>query len=169
MLAWGALLALFAAVAVPMTALAQAETTTTHFSGTMSEPDTNPCTGAPGTITLTARGVTHATELPDGSFHATTTITGTFTFVPEDPGQPTLTGKFTIQDSENFNQQNTTVTAMSVFLATGTDGSRVDAHLVFHITINPDGTVTVTFEKPRLSCRYAAERMRQGALPAQQR
>jgi len=28
----------------------------------------------------------------------------------------------------------------------GTDGSRADAHLVFHITLNPDGTVTVTFE-----------------------
>jgi hypothetical protein len=49
------------------------------------EPDTNPCTGAAGTITETFRGVTHVTGLPDGTEHETTTITGTFTFVPEDP------------------------------------------------------------------------------------
>ena len=51
------LLALLVAVAVPLPALAQAETTTTtHFSDTVSEPDTNPCTGAAGTITETFRG-----------------------------------------------------------------------------------------------------------------
>jgi hypothetical protein len=46
MLAGGALLASLVAVAVPLPAFAQAETTTTHFSDTVSEPDTNPCTGA---------------------------------------------------------------------------------------------------------------------------
>jgi hypothetical protein len=153
MLAGGPLLALVVAVAVPLPALAQAETTTTHFSDTVSEPDTNPCTGAAGTITETFRGVTHVTGLTDGTGHETTIITGTFTFVPEDPGQPALTGKFTIRNGENFNKQNTVATAISVFLARGTDDSRADAHLVFHITVNPDGTVTVTFEKPRLSCR----------------
>jgi hypothetical protein len=147
------LLALLVTVAVPLPALARAETTTTHFSDTISEPDTNPCTNAAGTITETFRGVTHVTGLPDGTEHETTTITGTFTFVPEDPSQSALTGKFTIWDGENFNKQNTVATAISVFLARGTDGSRVDAHLVFHITLNPDGTITVTFEKPRLSCR----------------
>jgi len=64
MLAGGAVLASLAAVAVPLPAFAQAETTTTHFSGTVSEPDTNPCTGAAGTITETFRGVTHVTGLP---------------------------------------------------------------------------------------------------------
>ena len=149
----GVLLAGGIALAVPLPAFAQAETTTTHFSDTVSEPDTNPCTGAAGTITETFHGVTHVTGLPDGTGHETTTLTGTFTFVPDDPSQPTLTGKFTIWDGENFNQQNTTATAISVFLARGTDGSTADAHLVFHITVNPDGTVTVTVEKPMLSCR----------------
>jgi hypothetical protein len=153
MLAGGPLLALLVAVAVPLPALAQAETTTTHFSDTISEPDTNPCTGAAGTITETFRGVTHVTGLPDGTEHETTTITGTFTFAPEDPSQPTLTGKLTIRAGQNLNKQNSVATAISVFLARGTDGSRADAHLVFHITVNPDGTVTVTLEKPRLSCR----------------
>src|SRR6266567_4529080 len=153
MLVGGALLASLAAVAVPLPALPHAETTTTHFSGTVSEPDTNPCTGAPGTITETFPGVTHVTGLPNGTGHQTTTLTGTFTFVPEDPSQPALTGKFTIRNGGNFNKQNTVATAISVFLARGTDGSRADAHLVFHITVNPDSTVTVTFEKPRLNCR----------------
>lgn len=153
MLGGRALLAAGIALAVPLPAFAQAQTTTSHFSDTVSEPDTNPCTGAAGTITETFHGVTHVTGLPDGTGHETTTLTGTFTFVPDDPSQPALAGKFTIFDGENFNQQNTTATAISVFLARGTDGSTADAHLVFHITVNPDGTVTVTFEKPRLSCR----------------
>jgi len=153
MLGGGALLAAGIALAVPLPAFAQAQTTTSHFSDIVSEPDTNPCTGAAGTITETFHRVTHVTGLPDGTGHETTTLTGTFTFVPDDPSQPALAGKFTIFDGENFNQQNTTATAISVFLAPGTDGSTADAHLVFHITVNPDGTVTVTFEKPRLSCR----------------
>jgi hypothetical protein len=153
LLAWGALLALLVAVLTPMAAIAQAETTTTHFSDSMSEPDTNPCTGAPGTIDLRFQGVTHVTELADGGFHETTTITGTFTFVPDDASQPTLSGKFTIRTGENLTEQSYTATATSVFLAKGTDGSRADAHLVFHITVKPDGAVTVTFEKPKLHCR----------------
>jgi hypothetical protein len=97
--------------------------------------------------------VTHVTGLPDGTRHETTTLTGTFTFVPEDPSQLALASKFTIWNGENFSKQNTVAAPIRVFLARGTDGSRADAHLVFHITVNPDDTVTVTFEKSKLSCR----------------
>jgi hypothetical protein len=44
--------------------------------------------------------------------------------VPDDPSQPALTGKFTIWDGGNFNQQNITATAISVFLARGTTAPR---------------------------------------------
>jgi hypothetical protein len=63
MLGGGALLAAGIALAGPLPAFAQAQTTTTHFSDTVSEPDTNPCTGAAGTITETFHGVTHVTGL----------------------------------------------------------------------------------------------------------
>ena len=45
LLAWGAVLGLFVALLTPMAAMAQAETTTTHFSDTESYADVNPCTG----------------------------------------------------------------------------------------------------------------------------
>jgi hypothetical protein len=153
MLAWGAVLGLLVALLTPMTALAQAETTTTHFSNTVTFPDANPCTGAPGTTTETFKGVTHVTELPDGSFHETTTMTDRFTFVPDDPSQPTYTGRGTFWAGANLNSQNNftaTVTIQSV--AKGSDGSRLTLHVVAHVTLHADGTVTVEFDRDRLGC-----------------
>jgi len=144
---------LLVALLTPLAALAQADTTTTHFSDTSSSPDVNPCTGATGTITDTIKGVTHVTELPDGSFHETTTVTDNFTFVPDDPSQPTYAGKSTFWDGENLSSQNNfTFTVTVSFHAKGSDGSRITGHVVAHITLHPDGTVTVEFEKDRLSC-----------------
>jgi hypothetical protein len=153
MLAWGAILGLLVALFTPMAALAQAETTTTHFSFTETHPDANPCTGATGTSTDNIKGVTHVTELPDGSFHETTTVNNRFTFVPDDPSQPTYTGKTTFWAGANLNSQNNfTATVTSHFVVKGTDGSRLAGHFVAHVTLQPDGTVTVEFEKERLTC-----------------
>jgi hypothetical protein len=155
MLAAGALLALLVALLSPMAALAQAQTTTVHFSGTESTPDVNPCTGATGTLTETLRGVTHITELPDGTSHETTTATGTFTFVPDDPSQPTYTGHETFWDGENFTGQSFTATFTGHVNARGSDGSRITDHFVAHVTITVVGTserVIVEFETERLSC-----------------
>jgi hypothetical protein len=152
LLASGAVLGLLVALLTPMAALAQAETTTTHFSETVSFPDVNPCTGVTGTSTDTMKGVTHVTELPDGSFHETTTVTDTFTFVPDDPSQPTYTGKGTFWEGENLSQNNFTATITLNVHAKGSDGSRLTLHVVAHVTLHADGTVTVEFEKERLSC-----------------
>jgi hypothetical protein len=152
MLAWGAVLGLLVALLTPMAALAQAETTTTHFSDTTSTPDVNPCTGVPGTSTDTVKGVTHVTALPDGSVHETTTVTDRFTFVPNDPSQPTYTGKSTFWFGANLNSQNLTSTVTFNVTAKGSDGSRITLHGVAHVTLHADGTVTVEFEKERLSC-----------------
>jgi hypothetical protein len=93
------------------------------------------------------------TELPDGSFHATITETDTFTFVPDDPSQPTYTGKSTFWNGENLSSRNHfTTTVTGHFVVKGCDGSRLSGHFVAHITLHPDGTVTVEFEKERLSC-----------------
>jgi hypothetical protein len=153
LLAWGAMLGLLVALLTPMAALAQAETTTTHFGDTETYEDVNPCTGVPGTTTETFKGVTHVTELPDGSFHETTTMTDRFTFVPDDPSQPTYTGRGTFWAGANLNSQNNftaTVTIQSV--AKGSDGSRLTLHVVAHVTLHADGTVTVEFDRDRLGC-----------------
>jgi hypothetical protein len=152
LLAWGALLALLVALFTPMAAFAQAETTTTHFSDTVSSPDVNPCTGVTGTITDTVKGVTHVTELPDGSFHETMTVTDSFTFVPDDPSQPTYLGKSTFWFGANLSQNNLTSTVTFNVHAKGSDGSRITLHGVAHVTLHSDGTVSVEFEKERLSC-----------------
>jgi hypothetical protein len=153
LLAWGAVLGLLVALCTPMAALAQAETTTTHFSDTETHPDVNPCTGATGTSTDTFKGVTHLTALPDGSFHETTTFLNRFTFVPDDPSQPTYTGKTTFRIGANLNSQNNfTSTVTTHVIANGSDGSRITFHVVAHVTLQADGTVTVEFERDRLGC-----------------
>jgi hypothetical protein len=152
--AWSVLLGLLLALNSPTAASARAETTTTHFSDTASSPDANPCNGAPGTSTDTVRGVTHLTELADGSFHQTTTVTDTFSFVPNDPSQPSYTGKSTFRTGANLSSQNNFTSTITLNAhAEGSDGSRVTFHVVGHVTLHPDGTITVEFEKMRLSCR----------------
>ena len=152
LLAGGAIVALLVTLLTPMAALAQATTTTIHFSGTQRSADVNPCTGAPGTLTETAKGVTHTTELPNGSFHETTTVTESVTFVPDDPSQPTYTGHATFWDGENSNTKTFTATFTSHINVKGSDGSRITEHSVAHVTVHSDGTVTVEFETDRLSC-----------------
>jgi hypothetical protein len=152
MLAGGAMVGLLVALLIPMAAFAQAETTTIHFSGTESTADVNPCTGAPGTATQTLKGVTHITELSNGTEHETTTVTGTFKFVPNDPSQPTYTGHATFWDGENVNSKTFTATFTGHVNVRGSDGSHLTDHFVAHVTINANGTATVEFETERLSC-----------------
>jgi hypothetical protein len=152
MLAGGALLALLIALLTPMAAFAQAETTTVHFSGTESSADVNPCTGAPGTATETLHGVSHLTELPNGTAHAATTVTGTFTFVPDDPSQPTYTGHATFRNGENLNSKTITATFTGHVNVRGSDGSQITDHFVAHVTINANWTAAVEFETERLRC-----------------
>jgi hypothetical protein len=52
------------------------------------------CTGEPGTTTLTFNIVFHTTEQGPGVFHQNQALTGTFTFVPDDPSEPSYSGHF---------------------------------------------------------------------------
>jgi hypothetical protein len=153
MLAGSALLALVVALLTPVAAFAQATTTTNHFSFSFSHPDINPCTGAPGTLTENLKGVIHITELASGKVHEAATVTETFTFVPDDPSQPTFTGKATFRNGANFNTKTFTATFTGHIMARGSDGSRIAAHSVAHITVHLRGTVSAEFFKDRLSCR----------------
>jgi hypothetical protein len=113
----------------------------------------NPCTGSTGTTTQTYKGRDPPHRATRRQLHATTTETYSFTFVPDDPSQPTYAAKGTSWDGANLSSQNNfTATVTGHFIAKGSDGSRLTGHGVAHITVHPDGTITVEFEKDRLSC-----------------
>jgi hypothetical protein len=151
LLAWLTGLALSAVLLAPAAALAT-DTETFHDSGVDVTRDVNPCSGAPGTLTFTFRFVIHITALDNGTFHETSTATGTFTFVPDDPSQPTYTGHATFWDGENVNAKSFTATFTGNIVLRGSDGSRITDHALFHVTVNANGTVTSSIETERLTC-----------------
>jgi hypothetical protein len=121
--------------------------TQTFHHATQTFPTSNPCTGAPGTVTLTFNGVVHVTmDTNTGTGHMTETMTGDFVFVPDDPTQPTITGHFTSWDGENQNIQNFTATATFNLHGTGSDGSRLQGHFLAHISVSATG-ITILFDK----------------------
>ena len=137
-----------AALLAPAAAAAAAETETTHFSGTISRAEQNLCSGAPGTLTIVFSGVIHTTDLGDGTLRMTGTTTGTVTFVPDDPSQPSYTGHLT----ERSGQGTDTITIADNIVLHGADGSLGKLHILFHLTVNANGTVTASIDTNRLTC-----------------
>jgi hypothetical protein len=109
----------------------------------------NPCTGEPGTLTLTYNGVAHANVLTSGigagTGWFTFTATGSVMFA-QDNGV-TYTGKFTAWDGENLNLQNFAATSILVANLTGSDGSSLRFRDVAQFTVSASG-ITVSFDKP---------------------
>jgi hypothetical protein len=144
--------ALVAALTFAVAAAFATETETVHFTGSDTTPDVNPCSGATGALTFDFRGISHITTLDNGTFHETTTVTGTFTFVPDDASQPTYSGHATFWDGENINSKTFTATFTGNIVLRGSDGSRIKDHAIFHITVNANGTVTSSIETETLTC-----------------
>jgi len=115
---------------------------------TDTSTDVNPCSGAPGTLTLTYNAVFHVTTLENGTYWATFTQTGAFSFVPFDSSQPSYTGHFTVWDGDNWNNRNTTETVTFMVRGTGSDGSTLTFHEVEHISSSASGA-TLSFDKLR--------------------
>src|SRR5262249_1281506 len=107
----------------------------------------NPCTGAPGTVTLTYNGVLHFTVNKAGSLWATGTQTGDFVLVPDDPAQPTYTGHFTAWFGVSDNRQNGVDHSTFTIHGTGSDGSKLQFHDTMHLSASASGAV-VSFDKP---------------------
>jgi hypothetical protein len=117
-----------------------------------SDPDVNPCTGAPGTVTGTAKtGVFHMTTLANGTFHLTGTVQGTITFVPDDPADASASGHFASWFGESGNLQNGAATSTFNAVLSGSDGSRVGVHDTFHMSTSASGG-SLEFDKPVLTC-----------------
>jgi hypothetical protein len=151
LLAWLTGLTLSAALLTPAAALAT-ETTTMHFSGTDARASVNPCSGAPGTLTIVFSGVIHTTDLEDGTFHVTVTTTGTVTFVPDDPSQASFTGHLAESSGEIVNARNLTTTNAENVIVHGSDGSLGKQHILIRTTVNANGTVTSSIEIIEFTC-----------------
>ena len=151
LLAWLTGLALAMALLAPTAALAT-ETETVHVSGTGTEPLTNPCSGASGTLTFEFKGVVHTTTLDSGTFHGSATNTGTWTFVPDDPTQPSYAGHFASFSEQNFTSKNFTLTNTFYVVLHGSDRSLLRLRTFFHVTANANGTVTAVIEVNEVTC-----------------
>jgi hypothetical protein len=122
--------------------------TETFHNVTVSFPDVNPCTGIPGTVTITYNGVVHVTLLPNGTSHFTVTQTGDVVSVPDDPSLPTYIGNFTIWAGFNSNNQSEAGTNTFSVHVTGSDGSKLTFHVTEHFGVSASGVVN-TFSKPK--------------------
>jgi hypothetical protein len=144
-------LTLSAALLAPAAASAT-QTQTIHFTHTESRPEHNPCSGAPGTLTILLSGVIHITDLGDGTVHQTITTTGTVSFVPDDPSQASFSGHLAESSSQITNPWNAVETNAENVVVHGSDGSLGKQHLLIHHTVNANGTVTSSIEIEEFSC-----------------
>ena len=113
--------------------------------------ETNPCTGATGTIVDDEQDVFHITELADGSVHLTGHGTVSVTFTPDDPRQATYAGHETFALSESSSERSFTTTMTTHLRVKGTDGTSLTIREVAHLTISPNA-VAVSFDKVSLVC-----------------
>jgi hypothetical protein len=144
-------LMLSAALLAPTAAFAT-ETETVHYSHIDRRAAANPCSGAPGTLTIVLSGVVHTTDLGDGTVHRTVTETGTVTFVPDDPSQASFSGHLAESRSEITNRNNAIETNAENVVVHGSDGSLGKQHILIHTTVNANGTVTSSIEIIEFTC-----------------
>jgi hypothetical protein len=115
------------------------------------EHTVNNCGGVEGTFSRTFHGFIQTTVRPDG----TTLFRGWLraddaTFVPDDPTQPTFTGRELIHVSMVANNGAATTTFSLHFWAAAADGTTAAFKEVEHVTISAGGEVE--FEKPVVIC-----------------
>ena len=120
---------------------------------TITTDEANLCTGGTGTLIRSFNGFLQQTARPDGTFHWNALITADdVRFIPDNPAEPTYTGREQVQVSSNTTA-NTLTTSFSVRVwLDGTDGSSMQGHILEHLSISADGKV-VEFEKPVPICR----------------
>jgi len=127
-------------------------TSTENVHGTMSFQDVNPCTGDLLNIETTSNIVEHITYFPEGD-EVWATFTEEDKVVATDPATGVVyTGHATFWGNFNVNERNSNTTFTGSITLTGSDGSVVKYREVDHFTLAANGEVTVSFEKPRLTC-----------------
>jgi hypothetical protein len=93
-----------------------------------------------GTFSGTFNGVTHFTINKAGDFWDTSTMTGSFTLVPDAPGIPTYTGHATMWFGDSINNQNMVSHFTINAHATALNAPAFDFHEVGHLSISASGT-----------------------------
>jgi hypothetical protein len=154
------MLAALVALAAAGAASAQTPVTDTQvekFSESFTETFHCVNNNEPYDITVVARELTHITAagideddnlIPP--FHEHSTFVGKYVAVPADGTGPTYTGHFNAGFQLNVNQFDgpaITFTDRDKSTAKGSDGSRLNFHLLERITVNAKGEVTVDFVK----------------------
>jgi hypothetical protein len=125
---------------------------TQTFHGSQPFSNVNPCNGNVLNGTESSNMIAHETFFPAGDeLWATFTEEDNFTAADDSTGV-TYTGHDTGWDNFNMNQQNANATFTFSAHATGSDGSTISIHEVAHITMVPGGTISVSFDKPSLTC-----------------
>jgi len=113
--------------------------------------ETNPCTGATGTIVDDEQDVFHITALADGTLRLTGHGTTSVTFRPDDPDQIAYEGHETFALSEIGTSRIFVTTLATHVRVRGTDGTFLTIREVAHLTVSPAG-VTATFDEPTFAC-----------------
>jgi hypothetical protein len=125
---------------------------TDNVHGSQTSTDINPCTGDTVDISTTSNIVNHVTFFPDSD-------EVWFTFTEEDKATAVdegtgvvYSGHDTVWGNENVNEQNQNTTFTYILHVTGSDGSSILYHEVTHFTMLPNGDVSISFDKPNLTC-----------------
>jgi hypothetical protein len=127
-------------------------TSTQNLHGTTSFQEVNPCTGGLLDVEATFNIVQHATYFPE-SDEAWVTSTEEDQVVATDPVTGVVyTGHATFWLNYNMSERTSTSTFTASFTVRGSDGSVITYGEVNHFTLAANGEVTVSFEKPRLTC-----------------
>jgi len=117
-----------------------------------THPARNPCTHAPGMLTMHINNAVFHLTVNDNGDWATGTVEGTVAFAPTDQSQPSYFGHITQWFGENDNLQNQTASFTFHANLRGSDGSRLAVHEVAHMSVSANGINSVSFDRPRLTC-----------------
>jgi hypothetical protein len=146
-----AMIAVGSAVAAPG-GTGHTVTQTYNFHGVNTSIGSNPCTGDAMDLTQTSNIVQHVTFFPGGDeFWGTFTEEDKVTAVDEGTGA-VYTGHSTAWGNFNMNQRNANDTFTASIHVTGSDGTSISYHEVMHEAWNANGVLTVSFDKPSLTC-----------------
>jgi hypothetical protein len=128
------------------------QTSTDNFHGAQTVVQVNPCTQNAVDISENTNLVNHVTYFP-ASDEAWGTFTEEDSFTATDQGTGVVySGHDTFWGNFNVNRQNSNSTFTSTIRATGSDGSTIAYHEVGHFTLLPSGDISVSFDKPSLTC-----------------
>lgn len=109
----------------------------------------NPYTKASGSMTIVFSGIFHASRENEATAQ-TSQITGgqlgTFTFVPDDPSQPTVTGRFRFTLSGKTEPGTDTINFAFVMEGTTQDGSAV-SFIQSERAVVSEGSLDISFGK----------------------